>query len=318
MIRYSLRRLVMMLPVLLGVSFVVFTMMFFTPGDPARIILGAEAKEADVEAKRAELGLDKPFLVQYGRYVSNIVLHGNFGTSYSTGKSVSVEIFERFPTTLLLAVLSISIAVLIGVPVGIIAATKQYSTFDNIGTLFSLIGVSMPNFWQGMVLIIAFSVKLGWFPASGFYGPSYWVLPAITVGTSSAATIMRMTRSSMLEVVRQDYIRTARAKGQSERVTILKHALANALIPVITTIGLSFGNLLGGAVLTESVFAIPGLGKLMIDSIKQKNYPMVQGGVLFMAFVLSFVNLGVDLLYASVDPRIKSQFKNSVRSRKGA
>lgn len=316
MIKYILRRLVMMLPVLLGVSFVVFSMMYFTPGDPARIILGEAAKEHEVEAKREELGLNKPFFVQYGNYIKKIVLHGDFGTSYTTGRSVTEEILQRFPTTMLLAGLSIAIAVLIGIPAGIVAATRQYSTFDNVSTLVALFGVSMPNFWQGMVLIIIFAVHLGWLPASGFYGPLYWILPAVTVGTCSTATIMRMTRSSMLEVVHQDYIRTARAKGQSERVVILKHALANALIPVITVVGLSFGNLLGGAVLTESVFAIPGLGKLMIDSIKQKNFPMVQSGVLFIAIVFSLINLIVDLLYAYVDPRIKSQYKSDGARRK--
>lgn len=313
MIRYVLRRIVLMLPVFIGVSIVVFTMMYFTPGDPARIILGESAKEHEVQQKRVELGLDKPFLVQYGNYLKNVVTKGSLGVSYTTGRPVTEEIIRRFPTTLLLAGLSIVLAVLIGVPVGIISATRQYSWFDNIGTVFSLIGVSMPNFWQGMMLIILFSVKLEWLPASGFYGPQYWILPALTVGTSSAATIMRMTRSSMLEVVRQDYIRTARAKGQSERLIILRHALSNALIPIITVIGLSFGGLLGGAVLTESIFSIPGLGKLMIDAIKQKNFPMVQGGVLFISVVFSIINLVVDLLYAYVDPRIKSQYRRASR-----
>lgn len=311
MYKYILKRLVMMIPVLLGVSLVVFTMMFFTPGDLARIILGADAKQVDIDNKRAELGLDKPFVTQYVNYVKNIVVHGDFGTSYSTGQPVTGEILQRFPTTLRLAGMSILLSVVIGIPVGIIAATKQYSIFDHVGTLFSLLGVSMPPFWMGLVLIIIFSVTLGWLPASGFYGPAYWILPTVTVGTASAATIMRMTRSSMLEVVGQDYMRTARAKGVSERVAILKHALYNALIPIITVVGLQFGSLLGGAVLTESIFSIPGIGKLMVDSIKEKNFPMVQGGVLFIAIVFSFVNLAVDLLYAYVDPRIKSQYKQT-------
>ncbi len=311
MYRYILKRLLMMIPVLLGVSFVVFCMMYFTPGDPARIILGEAATQEDVDRKREELGLNDPFIVQYGNYLKNAVLHGDLGTSYATGQPVTTEILNRFPTTMLLAALSILLSVAIGIPVGIIAATKQYSAFDHAGTILSLVGVSMPNFWQGLMLILLFSVTWGLLPASGFYGPSYWILPAVTVGTSSAAMIMRMTRSSMLEVVRQDYIRTARAKGQTERVVILRHALANALIPIITVVGLQFGGLLGGAVLTESVFAIPGIGKLMVDSIKQKNYPMVQGGVLFIAIVFSFINLLVDLLYAYVDPRIKSQYKSS-------
>ena len=315
MYKYILKRLLMMIPVLLGVSLVVFTMMFFTPGDPARIILGADAKQADIENKREELGLNEPFITQYVKKIKNIVTKGDFGTSYSTGRPVTEEIVQRFPTTLRLAGMSILLSVIIGIPAGIIAATKQYSAFDHIGTLISLIGVSMPPFWMGLVLIILFSVTLGWLPASGFYGPAYWILPTITVGTASAATIMRMTRSSMLEVVGQDYMRTARAKGVSERVAILKHALYNALIPIITVVGLQFGGLLGGAVLTESIFSIPGIGKLMVDSIKEKNFPMVQGGVLFIAIVFSFVNLAVDLLYAYVDPRIKSQYKQNKKSK---
>ena len=299
----------MMIPVLLGVTLVVFTMMYLTPGDPARIMLGEAAQPEEIERLREELGLNQSYLVRFGNYLKNILLHGDLGISYTTKESVTNEIVARFPTTLLLAFLSVTIAVCIGIPIGILAATRQYSVFDNIGTFLSLIGVSMPNFWQGLMLIILFSVYLGWLPSSGFYGVRYWILPSVTIGTSSAAVIMRMTRSSMLEVIRQDYIRTARAKGQTEMKIIVVHALKNALIPVITVVGLQFGILLGGAVLTESVFSIPGLGKLMIDSIKSRNFPMVQGGVLFIAMVFSFVNLAVDLLYAWVDPRIKSQYK---------
>lgn len=305
-----------MVPVLLGVSFIVFSMMFFTPGDPARMILGEAAKQEDVAKMRTQLGLDQPFLVQYGNYVKNIALHGDFGISYQTKKPVTDELISRFPTTLRLASLSILLAVMIGIPFGIISATKQYSILDNFTTFTSLIGVSMPGFWLGLVLILIFSVKLGLLPPSGFNTPSRWILPTITVGTSSAAMIMRMTRSSMLEVVRQDYIRTAYAKGQTKLKTILWHALSNALIPIITVVGLQFGNLLGGAVLTESVFSIPGIGKLMVDSIKTKNFPMVQGGVLFIAVVFSFTNLIVDLLYAYVDPRIKSQYGGSGKRKK--
>jgi ABC-type dipeptide/oligopeptide/nickel transport systems, permease components len=309
MYRFVLKRLLMMIPVLLGVTLVVFTMMYLTPGDPARIMLGEAAQPEEIERLREELGLNQSYLVRFGNYLKNILLHGDLGISYTTKESVTNEIVARFPTTLLLAFLSVTIAVCIGIPIGILAATRQYSVFDNIGTFLSLIGVSMPNFWQGLMLIILFSVYLGWLPSSGFYGVRYWILPSVTIGTSSAAVIMRMTRSSMLEVIRQDYIRTARAKGQTEMKIIVVHALKNALIPVITVVGLQFGILLGGAVLTESVFSIPGLGKLMIDSIKSRNFPMVQGGVLFIAMVFSFVNLAVDLLYAWVDPRIKSQYK---------
>jgi len=308
MLRFLFRRILMMIPVLLGVSLVVFIMSYFTPGDPAVMILGDMATQEDIEMMHKELKLDEPFVVQYVNYVKNIVTKGDFGTSYTTKQPVLDELLARFPNTFKLAGLSVILSVLIGITVGIISATRQYSILDNVATALSFIGVSMPNFWQGMMLIIVFSVWLGWLPPSGFSTPLHWILPAVTIGTSSAAQIMRMTRSSMLEVIRQDYIRTARAKGQSERVVIWRHALKNALIPIITVVGLSFGRLLGGAVLTESIFSIAGIGKLMVDAINLRNYPLVQGGVLFIAIVMSVVNLIVDVLYAYVDPRIRTQF----------
>lgn len=314
MYKYIMRRLVMMVPVLLGVIFIVFTMMYITPGDPARIMLGEGASAEDVVQLRDEMGLDDPFLVQFGRYVGKVVLKGDLGTSYTSKEPVITEILDRFPTTLLLATLGVLVSVIIGVPTGILSAVKQYSWVDNLAMIIALIGISMPAFWLGLMAILVFSVKLGVLPASGFSTPLHWILPALTVGAGSAAIITRMTRSSMLEVIRQDYIRTARAKGQTEKVVILKHALKNALIPIITVVGLQFGMLLGGAVLAETVFSIPGLGKLMVDSIKGRNFPVVQGGVLFIAVLFSFVNLFVDILYAYVDPRIKSQYK-SVKKR---
>lgn len=298
----------MMIPVLIGVSFVIFSMLYFAPGDAADVILGDMATPADKQLFRAQHGLDKPFIAQYFRYVRGVIVDGDLGTSYVTRQPVTTEILERFPTTLKLAAMSVFLAVLIGVTVGIISATRQYSFIDQFFTSLSMVGVSMPNFWQGMMLIIVFSVALRWFPPSGFSTPMHWVLPAFTVGTNASANIMRMTRSSMLEIIRQDYIRTARAKGQTERVVIWKHALKNALIPIITVVGLSFGRLLGGAVLTESIFSIAGVGKLMVDAIKLKNFPMVQGGVLFIAFVMSLVNLVVDVLYSFADPRIRSMY----------
>jgi peptide/nickel transport system permease protein len=220
---------------------------------------------------------------------------------------------DRFPATLQLAGAAVLVAVAIGIPIGIISATRQYSIFDNVSMFIALLGVSMPNFWQGMLLIIVFAVNLGWLPSGGLRGGSYnfvdLILPAITLGTGSAAVIARMTRSSMLEVIRQDYIKTARAKGQTERIITNKHALKNALIPIITVIGLNFGSLLGGAVLTESIFTIPGVGRLMVDAISARDFPVVQGGVLFIALMFSVVNLAVDILYSFVDPRIKSQYK---------
>lgn len=307
--RYIFRRLLLLLPVMLGVSFIVFTMMYFTPGDPAKIILGEQASAEDIARLTEELGLDDPFLVRYVRYVKDAVIHQDIGRSYTTNRPVAEEIITRFPATLKLAAAAVLVAVLMGIPIGIISATKQYSLFDNIAMVFALIGVSMPNFWQGLMLVLVFAVNLKWFPSSGFTSFKHLILPALTIGTSSAAIITRMTRSSMLEVIRQDYIRTARAKGQTESVVINQHALKNALIPVITVIGLQFGYLLGGAVLTESIFSIPGVGRLMVDSIKSRDFPVVQGGVLFIAITFSVVNLLVDILYAYIDPRIKSQYK---------
>ena len=224
---------------------------------------------------------------------------------------------SRMPTTLLLAGLSVLFSVTLGVILGVMAATWQNSIIDYFSTLLSLLGVSMPNFWQGLMNIIIFAIFLGWFPVSGFYGPKYWVLPVLTIGTSSMATITRTTRSSMLEVIRKDYIRTARAKGQTEFKVIVRHALKNALIPIITVAGLQFGGLLGGAVLTESVFAIPGVGKYMLDSISQRNYPVIMGGVLLLAAIYSIVNLLVDIIYSFADPRIKSQYQTRRQVAKG-
>ncbi len=318
MIRYILKRILMMIPVLFGVAFVIFTMLYFTPGDPAVQILGEGAASEAIAALREELGLNAPFVVRFFNYIKDLVWYGDLGISYSTNRPVIDEILSRFPTTLELAALSVLIATFIGVFCGIIAAVRQYSVFDSIATVVSLIGASMPNFWQGIMMILLFSVYLGWLPASGFDSPVCWIMPALTIGTSTAASIMRMTRSSMLEVIRKDYIRTARAKGQSEFVVIFHHALKNAMIPVLTTIGLSFGRMMGGAVLTESIFAIPGLGSLIVNSIKARDYPVVQGGVLFIAFVFGFVNLFVDILYAFCDPRIKAMYGSGKKRKKEA
>ena len=304
MYKFILKRLIMMIPVLLGVVFIIFTMMYLTPGSPEDMILGDNATEEDKQELREELGLDDPFLVRFGSYIFNIVTKGDFGTSYSNGRSVTGEILDRFPTTALLALLSMVVALCIGVPLGILAATKQYSIFDHLATTVSLFGISVPNFWLGMMLIIVFAVHLGILPPSGFYGAEYWILPAITVGSGAAANIMRTTRSTMLEVIRQDYIRCIRAKGQSEGKTIWGHALRNALIPIVTLIGLQMGSLLGGAVVVEQIFSLPGLGQMTLTGINNRDYPVVQGCVLFIAFIYVLVNLVVDLLYAYIDPRI--------------
>ena len=297
-----------MLPVLVGVILIIFTLMYITPGDPASILLGEQARPEDLAALRLEMGLDDPFLVQFANYITRIV-RLDFGMSYVTKRPVFTEIYDRFFTTMLLAGISVLVSVLAGIPLGILCAVKQNSFFDSITQVFGLIALSMPNFWLGLMLMLIFSVNLAWLPATGFTTPLHWILPSLTIGLSGAGVIMRFTRSSMLEVIRQDYMRTARAKGQKESVVIMKHALKNTLIPVVTVIGLSFGGLLGGAVLTETVFAIPGLGNFMVQSIRSRDIPIIQGGVLMMAIVFSFVNLLVDILYSYIDPRIRSQYK---------
>jgi len=308
--RHILARLAMLVFVLLGVTVLVFMILYSAPGDPAQMILGQNAQQEEIDALRNELGLNDPLLVQLGRYLSNI-LRGDFGKSYISKGPVLQEVLSRYPTTFLLAFFSVAWMVLLGIPVGIISATKQYSAIDNISMGIALLGVSMPTFWIGMLLVLWFSLKLGWFPSGGWYGPIYWILPSFSVGFHSVALIARMTRSSMLEVIRQDYIRTARAKGQTEGKVIIHHALRNALLPIVTVIGLQLGVQLGGAMVTESVFSIPGLGSYLLSSIKGRDYPAVMGGVLCIAFTFAIINLGVDILYAFIDPRIKAQYKRS-------
>jgi len=308
MYKYIFRRILLLIPVILGVSFVVFTIMFFTPGDPAQIMLGERAPAEEVAQLREQMGLNKPFFVQFFNFIKN-ALRGDLGRSLTTKRPVYDELMSRFPQTMQLAAAAVLVAVVLGIPIGILSATKQYSVFDMVAMVFALVGVSMPNFWQGLMMILLFSIVLRWLPSSGYGTFRHLIMPALTIGTSSMALITRMTRSSMLEVVRQDYIRTARAKGLSERVVINRHALKNALIPVITVIGLQFGYLLGGAVLTETIFSWPGVGRLMVEAIRSKDFPVVQGGVLLLAITFSVVNLVVDILYAYIDPRIKAQYK---------
>ena len=308
MVKYILKRLLYLIPVILLVSLFVFWLLYVTPGDPARNVLGPSATEQQVKDLRAELGLDDPFFVQYGRYLKNMVLKGDLGRSYITRVPVVKEIQSRAGATIRLAFLAITFAVILGIPIGIISAVKQYSIFDNITMIFALIGISMPVFWLGLLLIMLFSVKLGWLPASGFDSPKQWILPAVALGAQSVSVITRQTRSSMLEVIRQDYIRTAKAKGQEDKVIRKKHALANALIPITTVIGTQFGQLMGGALMTEVIFSIPGIGRLMVDSINKRDMPMVMGCVLFVAITFAFVNLIVDILYTFIDPRVKSQY----------
>jgi peptide/nickel transport system permease protein len=308
MLKYTFRRILGVIPVLMGVAFLVFTMLHLTPGDPARIILGEQADQAAVQQLREEMGLNDNFFVQFFRYCGNAI-KGDLGRSYSTNRPVFIELMDAFPNTLQLATMSILIALILGIPFGIISSVKQYSFFDNLVTLFAMIGISIPVFWSGLLLILLFAVYLGILPPSGGSGFVSMILPSVTLAAQSVAVITRMTRSSMLEIVRQDFVRTARSKGAAEKYVIVRHALPNALVPVVTVTGIQFGRLLGGAVLTEIVFSIPGVGRLLVSAIEMRDYPMVQGGVLFIAVAFCLVNLAVDLLYAYLDPRIKSQYK---------
>ena len=308
MYKYVLKRLLMLIPVIIGVSFLVFFIMSLSPGDPARTILGETAPIEAVEALREELGLNDPVLKRYVDYMGGL-LHGDMGTSYKSNRPVFDEIMGRFPATLKLSLWGMLFAVALSIHIGIISATKQYSLVDGVSMVGALLGVATPNFWLGLILIIVFSLNLKWFPSGGMDGWKTYIMPVITLGTGCMASITRTTRSSMLEVIRQDYIRTAQAKGMKQRVVITRHALRNALIPVITVIGLQFGYLLGGAVLTETVFSWPGVGTYLVNSIKAKDTPSVMGCVIVFSIAFSIVNLLVDLLYAFVDPRIKSKYK---------
>lgn len=314
MFTYIVRRLIQTIPVLIGVTILVFSMMHLIPGDPAQIIAGESASETQIEQMRERLGLNEPYPVQYFTYVGNAV-QGDLGSSIRSGRAVSDEISGRFWVTMELAIYSTILSVFIGLIAGIISATKHYTLLDTAIMIVALFGLSMPNFWLGLMLIQWFAIgsigDLAWVPfETRWFAPSGWgsfnqiVLPVITLGTAGAAIVARMTRSSMLEVIGQDYIRTARAKGVRERHVIYRHALKNALIPVVTVVGLQFGVLLGGTVLTETVFAINGMGRLIIDAIRARDFPVVQGTVLVIALLFVVVNLLVDISYRFLNKRI--------------
>ncbi|WP_027877841.1 nickel ABC transporter permease [Meiothermus cerbereus] len=304
MTTYIARRLLTVIPTLLGVLLAVFLMVRLAPGDPAQLLAGEFATPETLADIRQRFGLDQPWHVQLGLYAANVV-RGDLGQSVRTRKPVTYELRQYFPNTLRLTLGAMLVALLIGIPAGIIAATRPGTIFDLLAMLGALIGVSMPVFWFGLMAILIFSVQLGWFPVAGTGTLWHLVLPAITLGTGTAAILARMTRSAMLEVLSQDYIRTARAKGLAGRVVVFKHALRNALIPVVTITGLQFGGLLEGAVITETVFAWPGIGQLLVGSILARDYPVVQGAVLLIAVVFILINLIVDLLYGAIDPRIR-------------
>jgi peptide/nickel transport system permease protein/oligopeptide transport system permease protein len=303
-LHYVARRLVAAVPTLLGVSIVVFMMVRLLPGDPARIVAGLLASEADVETIRHQLGLDQPAPVQYAQFLVRLV-HFDLGTSVRTGQPVVSEVLARLPWTIELAATSIALAAALGVAGGMVAALYHNQRLDVIISALMLFGISMPVYWFGLMLIVVFAIKLQWLPAAGSQDPGAWILPTLTLAAFSVALIARMTRSTMLEVLRADYVRTARAKGQVERAVVYGHALRNALLPIVTVIGHQFGTLLGGAVLTETVFGWPGMGQLLVDALFARDYPVVQGVVLTFSALFILVNLGVDVLYGMIDPRIQ-------------
>ncbi len=331
MLAYIIRRILILIPTLLGVSVIVFFMLRITPGDPAELLLGERATEEALHEIREHLGLNEPLHVQYGMFLKRL-MKGDLGETIWSRQKVWIEVKERFPATIELSVVALFISCFFGIIFGIISATRQYSIFDYLSMLGALIGVSMPIFWLGLVFMLIFSVNLGWLPLSGrisvgvdlevvtnFYildavltknwgalKDVLWhiIMPATTLSTIPMAIVARMTRSSMLEVLRQDYIKTAKAKGLSQFIVTFKHALRNALIPVVTTIGLQFGVALGGAILTETIFAWPGVGKWMFDAVMKRDYMVIQGGTLVIAAVFVVINLMVDVLYAVINPRI--------------
>lgn len=303
MLHYVFRRLLAAIPTLLGVSLVVFMMVRLLPGDPARIVAGLLASEADVERIRHQLGLDQPGPVQYADFLSRLV-HFDLGTSARSGQPVLNEVASRLPWTAELAVTSIVVAASLGLAAGLLAALHHNKRLDVIISALMLFGISMPAYWFGLMLIVVFAIKLHWLPAAGSQDPGAWVLPTITLAAFSVALIARMTRSTMLEVLRADYVRTAHAKGLVDQAVVYGHALRNALLPVVTVVGHQFGTLLGGAVLTETVFGWPGMGQLLVDAIFARDYPVVQGIVLTFSTLFILVNLAVDVLYGYIDPRI--------------
>lgn len=307
MLKYTIRRLLAILPILIGISFIVFAMMDIIPGDPATLMLGDKATLEQKEMLNAQLGYDKPFAERYLNFLKGAV-HGDLGTSYRTRQPVMDEIMVRFPKTLKLAVLSLLTSVLIGIPLGILSAVRQYSALDVLSTTAALLVAAIPTFWMGLLLMLLFALRLDWLPASGSETWLHYVMPTITLSLPLASSLLRLTRLTMLEVINQDYIRTAHAKGIRETAIIVLHAFKNASLPIVTSLGMSFGSLLGGTVIIESIFAMPGLGTLMINAIRTKDIPQVMGTALFLSALFCLVMLVIDILYAVLDPRVQSQY----------
>lgn len=315
MIRYIAKRLIMIIPILMGITLIVLLFIDIAPGDPARIILGNKATPEKIEELTEELGLNRPFFVRYFDFLKNAV-QGDFGKSYMNNRSVSEEMFQRFKYTFMIAVFSILLSVIIGIPLGIFAATHQYTWKDNATIALSLICVSMPSFWFALLIIQLFSVKLGWLPPSGIESWKGWIMPTVSLALGYIALITRQMRSDFLEVIRQDFIVTARAKGQTEVKVLYRHALKNAVIPIVQIVGTLFGGALGGAMIAEVVFSVPGLGSYMISGLTSRDYPVILATSFFMSFAYSIVILLIDIAFAFIDPRIRSQYVRRQRKAK--
>lgn len=304
MFKYILKRLLLLIPVVIGITLFIYVILSAAPGDPAQLILGMDASAADLAALRAELGLDQPVLIQYLRYMLN-VLRGDFGTSWLSGYEVLPEFLNRLSNTILLATLSMAFAAILGISLGILSAIRQNTWIDYFSLALAVLLFSLPAFWFGLMAQIIFCLKLGWLPAAGADTFKHFLLPALTLGANVLASQLRMTRTSMLDVVKQDFIRTARAKGASERRVVMRHVLRNGMLPVVTQVGISYASCMGGSVVTESVFSIPGVGSLLVNAVKSRDIPVVMGTIIFVAVFVGVINLLVDLLYAWIDPRVK-------------
>lgn len=316
MLKYIVKRLLLMIPVVLGVTIIVFSLMKMAPSDPAEVILGPTATAEQLDAKRAELGLNDPFIVQLGRYMGSAFLRFDFGKSYITGIEIGGELADRFPYTMVFAVSGMILSLLIGIPLGVTAAVHQNSVVDYGSMTLALIGTSLPGFWFALVLILFFNAKLGWLPAFGVGGIQYWILPIVSTAFAGVTTMARQMRSGMLEVIHSDYITMAKAKGVKKNSVVYRHALPNALIPVITVASMSFGTSLGGTLIAETIFSIPGIGVYIVNAVNNRDYPVVEGGVILLAATFSLIMLLCDILIAAVDPRVKAQITGGKRRKK--
>ena len=315
--KYIVKRLLLMIPVILCVTILVFTIIHFTPGDAAQVVAGQTATEEELQQIRQNMGLNDPYIVQLGRYLYQVFIKFDLGTAMVNKTSISKDMSQRFPYSIILALIGIGLALVVGIPLGIYSALHQNQAGDRIAVVISMMGVSIPHFWLALMLILLFSMKLGWLPAYGVGGIKYWIMPIIANCLGGIATLARQTRSSMLEVIHSDYIVTAKAKGMKESTIIWRHALPNALIPIITVAGMSFGGMLGGGLIIEQIFTIPGVGFYLTKGITQRDYYAVMGGVILLSIAFSLIMLLCDLIQAFVDPRIKAQYSGGVKLRRG-